>query len=59
MLERGKAGGAHLVLARIDSEQLPSIRLHEKLGFSHIGVLREAGWKFGRWLSVVYMQKLL
>ena len=59
ILDRGRTGGAHLVLARIDSEREASIRLHEALGFTEMGRLTEAGRKFGRWLSVVYMQKLL
>ncbi len=59
LLERGKAGGLHMVIARIDSGMAPSIELHRAVGFDEVGVLKEAGWKFGRWLSVLYMQKLL
>lgn len=59
LLERGRAGGIHLVIARVDSEQVPSVRLHEALGFTEAGRLREAGWKFDRWLTVIYLQKLL
>lgn len=59
LIERGRGAGAHCLVARIDSEGLPSMRLHESLGFTEAGRLREAGWKFGRWLTVVYMQKLL
>lgn len=59
LLERAKTSDAHCVLARIDSERIPSIRLHEALGFEEVGRLRDAGRKFDRWLTVVYMQKLL
>ena len=59
LIERAKDGGAHCLIARIDSEGLPSIRLHESLGFSESGRIREAGRKFDRWLTVVYMQKLV
>ena len=36
-----------------------SIRLHERLGFERVGVLREVGTKFGRWLDLVFMQRFL
>ena len=42
-----------------DSANLPSIPLHEKAGFSHVGVLRSVGWKHGRWLDTVLMQRSL
>lgn len=37
----------------------PSIRMHEACGFSHIGVFRRAGWKFGRWHDVSWWQRRL
>jgi phosphinothricin acetyltransferase len=42
-----------------DSGNAPSIRLHEALGFRHAGVFRSVGWKFGRWLDTVLMQRQL
>ena len=42
-----------------DSANLGSIRLHEKLGFAHVGVLQNSGFKFGRFVDVVMMQKSL
>lgn len=51
--------GHHAVLAVICSSQTPSIRLHEAFGFAHAGLLREVGYKFGRWLDIVLMQRLL
>jgi L-amino acid N-acyltransferase YncA len=42
-----------------DSANQPSIRLHEALGFQHVGVLRSAGFKFGRWLDAIVMQRAL
>jgi len=41
------------------SETLPSIRLHQGLGFAHIGVLPAIGFKFGRWVDSVLMQRPL
>jgi len=41
------------------SDQWPSIRLHERLGFAHIGVLAAVGFKFGCWIDSVVMQRAL
>jgi phosphinothricin acetyltransferase len=41
------------------SETLPSIRLHRTLGFAHCGVLPAVGFKFGRWVDIVLMQRAL
>lgn len=40
-------------------ETVASIRLHEALGFTHMGVLRSVGFKFGRWVDIVMMQRAL
>jgi L-amino acid N-acyltransferase YncA len=42
-----------------DSANAPSIRLHAAAGFVHAGLLSSVGWKFGRWLDVVLMQRAL
>jgi L-amino acid N-acyltransferase YncA len=42
-----------------DSGNTPSIRLHQALGFHHTGVFQAVGWKFGRWLDTVLMQRAL
>ncbi|MEZ5866014.1 MAG: N-acetyltransferase family protein [Geminicoccaceae bacterium] len=42
-----------------DSANLPSIRLHERLGFTMAGTLRSVGWKHERWLDIVLMQRSL
>jgi L-amino acid N-acyltransferase YncA len=41
------------------SETVASIRLHERLGFAHAGVLPAVGFKFGRWIDIVLMQRAL
>jgi L-amino acid N-acyltransferase YncA len=41
------------------SETLPSIRLHAALGFTHVGVFTGIGFKFGRWVDTVLMQRTL
>lgn len=53
------ARGFHTVIGRIVGGHDASIALHRAAGFEHVGVEREVGRKFGRWLDVVIMQKLL
>ena len=59
ILHVAEARGFHAVMARIVGGHDASIRLHRSAGFEHVGVEREVGRKFGRWLDVVLMQKLL
>lgn len=51
--------GFHAVIARIVGDHDASIALHESVGFGLVGTEREVGRKFGRWLDVVIMQRLL
>jgi len=51
--------GFHSVMARIVGGHEASIALHAACGFASVGVEREVGRKFGRWLDVVVMQRLL
>ena len=51
--------GFHSVIARIVGGHDASIKLHDKCGFEQVGAEREVGRKFGRWLDVVLMQKML
>jgi phosphinothricin acetyltransferase len=59
LIDRARALNHHTIIALISAEQQPSIALHEKLGFSKAGHLKEAGWKFDQWLDVLYLQKFL
>jgi L-amino acid N-acyltransferase YncA len=51
--------GFHTVIARIVGGHEASIGLHRRLGFTEIGAEREVGRKFGTWLDVVVMQRML
>ena len=60
LLERCEAAGARQMMAVIgDSANAGSIGVHRALGFAHTGTMRSAGWKLGRWIDVVLMQKTL
>ena len=52
----GRQAGLRTLIARITSDNPVSVRLHEAAGFEHIGVMRQCGRKFDRWLDVVMMQ---
>ncbi len=51
--------GFHTVMARIVGHHSASIEMHRRLGFEEVGVEREVGRKFGNWLDVVLMQRML
>ena len=51
--------GFHAVIARIVGDHEASIALHRRHGFEIVGTEREVGRKFGRWLDVLVMQRLL
>jgi phosphinothricin acetyltransferase len=59
LIERAAALGMHVMIAGIDADNARSIRFHERLGFTKVAHLREVGFKFGRWLDLVLMQRLL
>ena len=59
LLVAGRASGFHAVIARIVGGHAASIALHTACGFELVGVEREVGRKFGRWLDVVEMQLVL
>ena len=51
--------GCHSMVACICGVNVPSVALHELLGFRQAGLLPEAGTKFGEWLQLTIMQRLL
>jgi len=60
LIERCQQGGYRLMVAVIgDSANVASIRLHERCGFRHAGLLPAIGWKHGRWLDSVLMVRPL
>jgi L-amino acid N-acyltransferase YncA len=60
LIEECEARGFRQMIAVIgDSSQRPSIALHEALGFRQVGMLPTVGFKFGRWIDSVLMQRPL
>jgi phosphinothricin acetyltransferase len=59
LLDVATASGFHAVFGRIVGGHEASISLHRALGFEVVGLEKEVGRKFGRWLDVVLVEKLL
>jgi phosphinothricin acetyltransferase len=59
LFPRAAALGKHVMVAGIDAANTPSLRFHERLGFEHTGLLKQVGFKFGRWLDLAFMQRYL
>ncbi len=53
------ARGFHTMLAGIDAANDGSLRLHAKFGFRRVAQFHEVGWKFDRWLDLVFLQRML
>jgi len=49
----------HVLVGAIDVSNLGSIALHAALGFTPAGIIRQAGFKFGRWLDLAFYQLVL
>jgi phosphinothricin acetyltransferase len=58
--ERAEAVGIRKLIAVIgDSGNAGSIGVHRALGFTQVGTIASCGWKFGRWLDIVLMEKTI
>jgi len=59
LITAARAADMHVMIGGIDMGNAASIALHEKLGFVHAGTIRQAGFKFGRWLDLGFYQLTL
>ncbi len=59
LLARAAADAKHVMIAGIDADNAVSIGLHRSLGFNQVGHFHEVGFKFGRWLDLVFMECIL
>jgi L-amino acid N-acyltransferase YncA len=60
LAKQAEAGGIRKLIAVIgDSANGSSVGVHRALGFTEVGVLKSCGWKFGKWLDIVIMEKPL
>jgi L-amino acid N-acyltransferase len=56
LMRQAAAMNKHVMIAGIDADNAASIKLHESLGFTNVGHFHEVGFKFGRWLDLVFLQ---
>lgn len=59
LIERASEAGHHALISQIVGENVASLAMTERAGFERVGVLREVGWKFDRWLDVIIMELVL
>jgi L-amino acid N-acyltransferase len=59
LVARARTLGHHTMLAGVSAEQEASLALHLAEGFREVARMREVGFKFGKWLDVVFLQLLL
>ncbi len=59
IIAEAKQAELHMLIAGIDATNVASIALHRSLGFRCCGTVREAGFKFGRWLDLEFWQLIL
>ena len=59
ILAEAERAGLHMLVAGIDASNMASIGLHRSAGFTCCGRVREAGFKFGRWLDLEFWQRIL
>ncbi|OAZ05579.1 GNAT family N-acetyltransferase [Flavobacterium succinicans] len=59
LITLAKAQKLHTMIAVIDAENQGSVLFHEKFGFKTVGLIKESGFKFDRWLHSVFMQLIL
>lgn len=57
--DHARDAGGHSMVAGISGENAAAIAFHKAVGYDHVGHLPQSGRKFGRWLDLVLMQKLL
>jgi L-amino acid N-acyltransferase YncA len=59
LIRLAKKQGLHTMIGVIDAENQSSVDFHEKFGFKTVGIIKESGFKFDRWLHSVFMQLIL
>ncbi len=59
LISAAKEGGYHTMIAGIDASNEKSCAFHHQFGFEEVGRIKEVGYKFDRWLDLVFMQLIL
>lgn len=59
LIDEAQARQVHVMVGAIEAGNTASLALHRELGFETVGLLKEVGYKFGRWLDVAFVQRTL
>jgi len=59
LLARAADLGKHVMIAGVDADNQASLQFHERLGFRRVAHFNQVGFKFDRWLDLVFLQRLL
>ena len=59
LIRRAVEQDKHVMIGGVDADNEPSLRFHERLGFIRAARLRQVGFKFDRWLDLVFVQRIL
>jgi L-amino acid N-acyltransferase YncA len=56
-IEAARTTGCRTIVASVATDNTPGLRLHESLGFETVGTIKNAAYKFGRWMDVTLVQR--
>ncbi len=59
LIQLAKTQGYHTMIGAIDAENFDSIAFHKKFGFVECGIIKEAAFKFNKWLDLLFMQLII
>jgi L-amino acid N-acyltransferase YncA len=59
LITRAQALGKHVMVGSVDAENIGSLRFHERLGFKRVGRFEQVGFKFNKYLDLIFVQRLL
>jgi len=59
LIQLAKTQGYHTMIGAIDADNLDSIAFHKKFGFVECGIIKQAAFKFNKWLDLLFMQLII
>jgi phosphinothricin acetyltransferase len=59
LIEAARALGKHILIGGLDASNEASLRLHQALGFEQVAHFKQVGYKFDRWLDLIFLQRTL
>lgn len=59
LVDAARQLGKHVIIGGIDADNQASLKLHQSLGFEQVAHLKQVGYKFDRWLDVIFVQRIL